>query len=203
MKKAYLLFLLLFSFTLSVCAQTSGTKSNDEQTTPQGGKRLIVFYSWSGNSRAIANNLKSIIDGDIVEITPTAPYTRNYNQMLNVARQEIVAIDNTGTYPAINNPISDIAGYDAVFIIYPLWWSRMATPMQAFLRNQSTQLRGKTLALVCTSGSSDISQTVADARRLCPESIFTEALHIRSATVGNAGNQLSSWLQKIGFTADG
>jgi flavodoxin len=198
MKKSCLFLLLVFLFTLSVCAQTG---SNGGQTTPQDGKRLIVFYSWSGNSRAIANNLKSITGGDIVEVIPTTPYTRNYKQMLDVAGQEIAAIDNTGTYPAINNPVSDIAGYDAIFIIYPLWWSRMATPMQAFLRSQSTRLRGKTLALVCTSGSSGISQTIADARRICPESIFTEALHIRSAAVGNARNQLASWLQETGFTA--
>jgi flavodoxin len=203
MKNFLLIPLLALSFTISVCAQTGGTRNNGGQTAPQGGKSLIVFYSWSGNSRTIASTLKSVTGGDSVEITPATPYTRNYNQMLDVARQEIAAIDNTGTYPAINNPAGSIAGYDTVFIIYPLWWSRMATPMQAFLRNQSTQLRGKTIALVCTSGSSGISQTVADARRLCPESTFTEALHIRSAAVGNARNLLSAWLQKIGFSTGG
>jgi flavodoxin len=203
MKRFLLIPLLALSFTITICAQTGGTQNNSGQTAPQGGKSLIVFYSWSGNSRTIANNLKSITGGDIVEITPATPYTRNYNQMLDVTRQEIAAIDNSGTYPAINNPASSIAGYDTVFIIYPLWWSRMATPIQAFLRNQSIQLRGKTIALVCTSGSSGISQTVADARRLCPESIFTEDLHIRSSSVSNAGNLLSAWLNKIGFNISG
>jgi flavodoxin len=196
MKRFLLIPLLALSAALTVCAQGNGIRDGG-QTIPQGGKYLIVFYSWSGNSRTIADNLKSITGGDIVEITPATPYTRNYNQMLDIARQEIAAIDNTGTYPAINNPVGNIAGYDTIFIIYPLWWSRMATPMQAFLSTQSTQLQGKTLALVCTSGSSGISQTVADARRLCPESIFTEALHIRSAAVSNAGNLLSAWLRKI------
>jgi flavodoxin len=203
MKRFLLIPLLALLFTITVCAQSGGTQNNSGQTAPQSKKHLIVFYSWSGNSRAIANDLKSITGGDIVEITPATPYTSNYNQMLDVARQEITTIDNTGTYPAINNPVGNIAGYDTVFIIYPLWWSRMATPMQAFLRNQSTQLRGKTLALVCTSASSGISQTVADARRLCPESIFTEALQIRSAAVSNARNLLAAWLNKIGFSTSG
>jgi flavodoxin len=203
MKRFLLIPILALSFTITVCAQSGGTQNNSGQTAPQGKKNLIVFYSWSGNSRTIANNLRSITGGDIVEITPATPYTTNYNQMLDVARQEITAIDNTGSYPAINNPAGDITGYDTVFIIYPLWWSRMATPMQAFLRNQSAQLRGKTLALVCTSGSSGISQTLADAKRLCPESVFTEALHIRSATVSNARNLLSAWLNKLGFSTGG
>jgi putative NADPH-quinone reductase len=115
--------------------------------------------------------------------------------MLDVARQEITAIDNSNNYPSISTSVSDINTYDTVFIVYPLWWSRMATPMQAFLRNYSSQLRGKTIALVCTSGSSGISQTVADARRLCPDSTFVEALHIRSAAVNNAKNFLTTWLR--------
>jgi flavodoxin len=198
MKKLFLLLVLSIPFTVSVCAQ-----NNSSNTTPQGSKYLIVFYSWSGNSRSIANALHSVIGGGIVEITTETPYTRNYNQMLDVARQEIAAIDNTGRYPAVNNPVGNIADYDTVFIIYPLWWSRMATPMQAFLHNQSTQLRGKRLALVCTSGSSGISQTVADAKRLCPESTFIEALHIRSASINNARNLLSPWLRQLGFSIDG
>jgi multimeric flavodoxin WrbA len=118
--------------------------------------------------------------------------------MLDVAKQEIAAIDR-GNYPAVNNPVSNIASYDTVFIIYPLWWARMATPMQAFLHNQSANLRGKTLALICTSASSGISQTGAAATRLGQNSTFTEALHIRSAAVNAAKNQLIAWLEKTGL----
>jgi hypothetical protein len=79
----------------------------------------------------------------------------------------------------------------------------MATPMQTFLHNQSAQLRGKTIALICTSASSGISQTVTDAKRLCPQSIFTEALQIRSASVNNVKNLLGPWLRQIGFNISG
>ena len=188
--KKNICLLLAALFTLTVYAQ-----GRDTQTIPQGGKSLIVFYSWSGNSRTIATELQALIGSDVVEITPTTPYTGNYNQMLDVARQEITAIDNNRNYPAIKTTVNNINSYDTVFIIYPLWWSRMATPMQTFLHNHSNQLRGKTLALVCTSGSSGISQTVADARRLCPDSTFTEALHIRSSAINNARNQLTAWLR--------
>ena len=108
-------------------------------------------------------------------------------------------LNNGVNYPAINNPVSNIAGYDTVFIIYPLWWSRMATPVQAFFHNQSVRLRGKTLVLICTSASSGISQTVADARRICPGSVITESLQIRSASVSNAKSLLISWLEKRGL----
>jgi flavodoxin len=190
MKKFFCILKLSVLFTLTVCAQDKGT-----QTIPQNVKFLTVFYSWSGNSRTIANELKTLINTDIVEVTPQTPYTSNYNQMLDVARAEIRAIDNNKEYPAISTTVSNINSYDTIFIIYPLWWSRMATPIQAFLNNHSSQLRNKTIALICTSGSSGIAQTVADARRICPESVFTEALHIRSSAVNNSKNLLAAWLK--------
>jgi hypothetical protein len=73
----------------------------------------------------------------------------------------------------------------------------MATPAQAFLHKHGNKLEGKTIALVCTSGSSGIDGTVADARRICPNSVFPEALHIRSANVTNAHTLLTQWLEKV------
>jgi flavodoxin len=190
MKKIWIMPVFLFSMNITVCAQNKGT-----QTIPQNGKFLTVFYSWSGNSRTIANELQTLIDTDIVEVTPQTPYTSNYNQMLDVARQEITAIDNNKNYPAISTAVGNINSYDTIFIIYPLWWSRMATPMQAFLNNHSGQLQNKTIALICTSGSTGIAQTVADARRICIESVFTEALHIRSSAVNNTKSLLATWIK--------
>jgi hypothetical protein len=55
-------------FTFTVCAQGRNT-----QTIPQDGKSLIVFYSWSGNSRTIADELKLQTSGDIAEVIPSTP----------------------------------------------------------------------------------------------------------------------------------
>ncbi|MDR1122152.1 MAG: hypothetical protein LBM08_14760, partial [Dysgonamonadaceae bacterium] len=153
---------LLFLFMAISCNITAC--NTDDKTTPEEAgnnsvsdvKNLIVYYSWSGNSRKIATELQSILNCDIVEITPETPYTTDYNTMLNVAQSEISAIDASGSYPAITNNVDDIGDYDAVFLCYPLWWSRMATPAQAFLHKHRNKLEGKTIALVCTSGSSGI-----------------------------------------------
>ncbi len=88
---------------------------------------------------------------------------------------------------------------DGIVVCYPLWYSRMATPMQSFLHAHASQLSGKTLALICTSASSGISQTVADARRLCPNSIIPEALWIRASAIGNAHEEIAQWLTEIGI----
>lgn len=120
--------------------------------------------------------------------------------MLTVGQQELNAIDNQGTYPAINTNVESFEDYDVVFIGYPLWYSRMATPMQSFLHSHASKLSGKKIALFCTSASSGMSGTITDARRLCPEANFPESLRIGSSSANNSHDDLVSWLGRIGIT---
>lgn len=166
------------------------------------GRYLVVYYTWSNNTKSVADELRSIIGGSMVEVTPSTPYTTDYNTMLNVGQQELNAIDNSGIYPAINTKLDSFSDYDVVFIGYPLWYSRMATPMQAFLHNHTSLLSGKKIALFCTSASSGISGTVTDARRLCPEADFLESLRIGSSSADNSHDTLVGWLGRIGVAVE-
>lgn len=170
----------------------------------QGGtdsRSLVVYYSWSGNSESLASEVAGILGCNTVEVELTTPYAATSDQELYpIAQAEIAAIDNEGRYPSIRTTVSDMDKYDNIIICYPLWYSRMATPMQSFLHNHAAQLAGKTLALICTSASSGISQTVADARRLCPDSTIPEALWIRASSVGSARANIEQWLSDIGIS---
>lgn len=175
----------------------------ETQSQPSGnGKYLVVYYTWSNNTEAVANELHSIIGGDLIEVTPSTPYTTDYNTMLTVGQQELNTIDDSGTYPAINTAVESFNEYDIVFVGYPLWYSRMATPMQSFLHNHASKLSGKRIALFCTSASSSMSGTVADARRLCTDATFLESLRVGSSSVNNAHTSLVNWLSQIGVTTE-
>lgn len=168
-----------------------------------GTNNLVVYYTWSGNSRSLANDIAGILNCDAIQVEVTTPYNATTDQQLYpIAQAEIAAIDNNGSYPSISTTVENISSYDAVVVVYPLWYSRMATPMQSFLHSHSSELRGKTIALVCTSASSGISGTVVDARRLCPNSILPEALWIRSSAVGNSRASIVTWLENIGLSSE-
>lgn len=172
----------------------------DEEPEPGNRRCLVVYYTWSGNSRKLATDIGEILDCDVVQVELTTPYTATTDQQLYpIAQAEIAAIDNSGIYPSIKTSVDNIGDYDIILVGYPLWYSRMATPMQAFLHNHSARLAGKTLALFCTSASSGISGTVADVRRICPNIALTEALWIRSSAVSNAYNDIDEWLAAIGL----
>ncbi len=49
--------------------------STPNETPSNGGKTLVVVYSASGNTKAIADYIVSATGADLFEITPTEPYT--------------------------------------------------------------------------------------------------------------------------------
>ena len=167
-----------------------------------GANYLVVYYTWSGNSRTLANDIAGILNCNAIQVEVTTPYNATTDQQLYpIAQAEIAAIDNNETYPSISTTVENIGSYDAVVLVYPLWYSRMATPMQSFLHNYGSALAGKTIALVCTSASSGISGTVTDARRLCPNSTFPEALWIRSSAVSSSHASIVTWLENLGLSS--
>lgn len=165
---------------------------------PGNGRCLIVYYSLSGNTRSVATGICHQTGGTLLEVKTSTPYPGEYNEILAVARQEISAIDNDGVYPHIETLAANFSSYDIVFICTPLWHGRMATPMQSFLHSYSTKLGSKKLALAVTSAGSGISSVIADARRLCPQSVFTgEALWIRAVQSGSAHDDIAEWLKAL------
>ncbi len=211
MKKLLVVSILLFGFcmTMNACAPEKETDTTGGSTTPPApdpipdpqpgaGRYLTVYFSLSGNTETAATELNSRTGGTIIEITPQTTYPDDYNATLERAREEIASIDDEGVYPAIETIEANLDDYDVVFICTPLWYARMATPMQSFLHANSAKLASKQLALLVTSSSSGISSVEADARRLCPYSEFIgEALWIRNSQTDNAATLVGNWLESL------
>lgn len=175
----------------------------DPDPEPGNGRSLVVYFSRSGNTRTVANEIRTQTDGTILEVVPATAYPSDYNATLARAREEISAIDG-GTYPSINTTVENFDDYDMVFICAPLWYTRMATPMQSFLNAHKDKLAGKRIALAVTSTSSGISSVVADAKRLCSGSTFVgEALWVRSSQVGSVQGTVKTWLETLGINKPG
>ncbi len=91
--------------------------------------KVIVYYSYSGNTRRIANKLKDRLGCDIFEITPLKPYTNDYNKLVEEAKG--YALDNA--MPLINEVNLD--KYDEIVLLTPVWWYTYASPINTFLNS--------------------------------------------------------------------
>jgi len=209
----FIQILLATIFSLGACGNGEDTPSPTAPTTDEtnqsgdktdknnssiSGPYLIVYFSRTGNARSIATEIQKQIGGDLVEIKTNNTYPSDYNQMLTVGQQEINAIDNNGTYPGIQTSVASFEKYNAIFICTPLWWSRMSTPMQSFLHNNSSKMSKKKLLIAVTSASSGISTVIADAKRICPQSVFNEnSLWVKSSEISNESSMIKTWLSTI------
>lgn len=168
-------------------------------------KTLVVYYSYTGNCKAITNALSSQVAADVLEIQPAEKGLRyeanNYalgTQLLNAIKANP---NDAASYPPIDPVSVSLSDYQNIIVVTPLWWSQMAAPMQTFLFNYGAQMAGKNIGLIVSSASSGISGVEADCKRLVPDgNYYSKSLWIRSSQVGRAASLVSDWLEQIGFT---
>ena len=93
-------------------------------------KTLLVYYSYTGQTKIIADKIKNNLDCDIVELKPTIPFSTNYQEVVdeyqnNESDKKIVDIEE----PNIN-----LDEYDKIIIGTPVWWYTITPVLRAFLK---------------------------------------------------------------------
>ncbi len=167
-------------------------------------KTLIVYYSYTNNVERIVNELRGLIDADVIEIEPAVKGLNYAANNYAIGSAQISAIRNNpndaSSYPAIDPVNVNFADYNTIIIGAPLWWSQMAAPLQTFLFQHGSELAGKNIGLIVSSASSGISGVESDARRLVPGGKFmSSSLWIRSSQTSNARSMLQNWLKTIDY----
>jgi len=172
-------------------------------TAQTGNNRiLVVYFSWSGNAKALAGQIANATGGDLFEVKTVTPYPTVYDECTRVARQEL----DTNARPAISGNITNIQQYNTVFLCYPNWWGTM--PMALFTFLETYNFSGKTIYPLVTHGGSRFGSSLNDIRRLCPGAVIGDGLSVSAfdrnpndnprVTVPN--NDVTSWLRRIGMT---
>lgn len=166
------------------------------QTQPTSGTRriLVAYFSWSGNTREIANQIHKIVGGDLFEIVTVSKYSRDYDETVKQARKEL----ETSCMPQLASEVEDIESYDLVFIGYPNWCYTIPAPVASFLSKCDSA--EKTIAPFCTHGGDRLGKSVEDIAELCQHSLVLEGLAVRGSEVKNAQSKVSEWLRKIRVT---
>ena len=115
------------------------TTTGEKEVVHAGGKMLIAYFSWSGNTQGIAEEIQRQTGADLFEIVPVPAYSDDYNTVLMEAQRD----QHNQARPAISNPPADIDAYDVILLGYPNWWASIPMPIAAFL--ESYDFSGKTI----------------------------------------------------------
>lgn len=170
------------------------TNEGASQAMNNNGKKILVaYFSWSGNTKAVAEEIHKQVGGDIVEIVPATPYSETYSVTVAKAKAEQAA----NARPAINTKIADFDKYDVVFLGYPNWWGSFPMPVATFV--ETYKLDGKTVAPFFTHGGGGEQRCLSDLQKLTPNAKFTQDLVLSGSSAKNAQGQIKSWLDSLQF----
>ena len=158
------------------------------------GKTLVVYFSRSGNTRAIAKEIRELTGSDIFEIETVDPYPSGYRETTEQAQKEL----KEDFRPLLRtSKVPGLESYDTVFIGYPIWWGRIPPALMTFL--DENDLSGKTMAPFCSHGGSRFGSSVDDLRKLAPGTKILDGLELSGNRVENARKEVKSWLEKLGL----
>ncbi len=166
---------------------------NQGQRNAGNKKLLIAYFSKTGNTREIANQIHANVGGDMFEIKTVDPYPADYNATTEQAKRE----QETNYRPKLTATVPNMASYNVIFLGYPNWWGTM--PMALFTFLEGYNFSGKTIVPFCTHEGSRLGRSVSDLRQLCPQANILDGLAVRGSSVKNAQNDVATWLRQIGM----
>lgn len=155
-------------------------------------KALVAFFSASGVTAKLAENLSKAIGADLHEIKPQTPYTKDDLNWMNKKSRSSVEMSDKSFRPAVANKVENMADYDVIFVAFPIWWYVAPTIINTFL--EQYDLTGKTVVPLATSGGSGMGSTNSELAPSCKGADLKEGK--RFAANASAA-ELKSWAEKF------
>ena len=157
-------------------------------------KILVAYFSASGETARLAKTLAGVIGGDLFEIRPQTAYTAADLDWNNAKSRSSVEMNDPKSRPAMAET-PRLAGYDTVFVGYPIWWGGSAWPVNGFVK--VNDFTGKTVIPFCTSASSALGQSGETLAQLAGTGDWQEGQRFGSSA---ARSDVADWLTGLGFT---
>jgi flavodoxin len=183
--------LLLVLAAVTMTAVSCGTKK--ETPKEEAPKMLVLYYSQTGNTKAVAEEIANKLGADIEEITMVDPYDPDFqatiDRCMKEREQEIL--------PTINPVKADLSKYDVIFLGYPVWFGTYAPPVITFLNG--ADLSGKKIVPFCTFGSGGLESSVKDLVAAEPHAEVLPGYGVRAARLEAMPKEVDNFLKSNGF----
>ena len=178
--------LILAMTIVAMAAASCGAKKEEPKT-------LVLYYSLTGNTKMVAQEIAADLAADIEEITCVDPYDTNFQACIQRCLQEREA----GTVTEINPVQADLSKYDVIFIGYPVWFGTYAPPIATFLSNND--LGDKRIVPFCTFGSGGLESSVKDLMNAQPYAVVQDGYGVRAARLDAMPAEVDQFLKANGF----
>lgn len=194
-KKFYALTIVaaLFGTTPTDAAESCTQQSKSSNKSNKEMKTLVVCYSATGTTKAVAQRFAKLADADFYEIKPQKAYS---SADLNWRDPDSRCCRENGdpaSRPALADHNARVESYDVIFVGYPIWWGAAPRVVNSFL--ESYDFGGKTVVPFATSGGSPIGNAAEYLGVSCPSTTTFR----RGKLFGGrpSDSELTSWLDSL------
>lgn len=159
-------------------------------------KKIVVFYSYTGHTKYIAEMIKEKLNCDILEIKPVKPYSKDYDLVV----EEYQNNESVKETPKIEEADIDLSQYNKIIVGSPVWWYTITPPIRTFLKEYD--LSGKTIIPFATNAGW-LGKTFKEIKSLCPNSNVVKEMNIvftEDYTVNNLvtkEKEIDKWIKSL------
>lgn len=166
-------------------------KDRSEEPVRETSRTLVAYFSATNTTRPLAEYAADILNADLYEIVPEDPYTDADLAYYTNGRADREQNDPSAR-PAISGSVDNMAGYDVVFLGYPIWHGQAPRIISTFL--ESYDFSGKTLVPFCTSHSSGIGSSDTNLHALASGANWLSG---RRFAAGTTHETMETWIEGL------
>ena len=126
-------------------------------------KILVAYFSATGTTKRVAQQMAKRLDCDLYEIKPKVPYTDADLNWMDKNSRSTLEMKDKSSRPEIVKDGFDISGYDKILLGFPVWWYTAPTIINTFLESHNFQ--NKEIVIWATSGGSGLEKSKDDLEK--------------------------------------
>ena len=176
---------------LFACAALLLTLTACGQNTKKEMKTLVAYFSATGTTAAVAQDLAEVTGGTLYEIKPEVKYTAADLDWRDKASRSSVEMQDKASRPAIVKDLKDADSYDVVYLGFPVWWYTAPTLINTFIEAYGFQ--GKTVIFFATSGGSTIDKANEEFKAQYPEINWKAGKTLNQASQA----EIADWVESL------
>lgn len=156
---------------------------------------LVIYYSFSWNSKKVAEYVKNKLNADSLELEPAIPFSNDYDQVVNEWQNNDIKRDVEIKTININ-----LDNYSKIALITGTWWYGITPVMKKFLKEND--LSGKDV-IVAASNAGWIGHCFRDYETLVKGNIKGKLDLLFSANDGErdkmltSHNEIDKWIEQL------
>lgn len=157
-------------------------------------RKIIIYFTYTGNTKKIAEKIKEKLNCDILEIKTVIPYSKDYDTVVNDEQNS----ESSNHLPEIQNLNIDLSNYEEIILGTPVWWYRPVPAIRTFLTQND--LSGKIIKPYATNAGW-LGKTFKEIKALCTNSEISDGMNIvfesYSDKLVTKENDIMNWINTL------